>query len=80
MKLTAGVNFINILHSTFSYKSVLRSSSLHAYILAWKFFCQWNIGKKVAHNKLMKWSTGANFTNILQADLWFEIFRFKILE
>jgi len=56
MKLTAGVNFINILCVCFAYKSALHSFSL---LKIWLCnFWQKNIGAKGACKMLMKLTTG----------------------
>jgi len=61
--LKAGVNFINILHKTFSYKSILRSYSL---ISVWLCnFWHKNIDEKAACKMLMKLTTGVDLTNML---------------
>ncbi len=57
MKLTPGVNFINILFATFSYESVLlqlfSSYRQFAFVIFW---CK-NIDAKAAHKMLMKLTT-----------------------
>ena len=52
VKLTTGVNFINILHKSFLYKSKLSSFSLIRFGFA--IFLFQNIGEKVKRKMLMK--------------------------
>jgi hypothetical protein len=56
---TSGVNFINILHTCFLYKSKLISFSLIT--LGFAIFWRQNIGEKVTHKMLMKLTPGVNF-------------------
>jgi len=51
MKLTPGVDFINILQAAFSYERVLRSFSL---LTVFVYFWRKNIGKKDAGKMLVK--------------------------
>ncbi len=53
-RLRLGVNFINILRKHFSYESKLTSFSLITF--DFEIFWHQNIGKKVAHKMLMKFT------------------------
>jgi len=54
MKLTAGVNFINILINTYFYESILRTFSPLSFVV----FLAKKIGEKAARKMLMKLTTG----------------------
>jgi hypothetical protein len=56
MKLTAGVNFINVLSAPYSYESILGSFSLVT--VKFEIFWRKNIGAKDAQKMLMKLNTG----------------------
>jgi len=62
MKLTAVVNFNNILQAAFLYKSVLRSFTPH---IVW--ICRKNVGTKSACKMLGKFAIVVNLNNILRA-------------
>jgi len=55
--MLTGVNFINILHETFLYKSALCSFSLIGLVIFWQKI----IGAKGARKMLMKLTTGGKF-------------------
>ncbi len=67
MKLTAGINFENILQAAF-YTEVFSAAFLY---LHFSFVIFWwtNIGAKAAHKMLAKLPPGVNFINILRTAL-----------
>ncbi len=65
MKLTAGVNFINISCAPFSTKVFWAAFLLSQF--GFEIFWHKNIGAKAAHKMLIKLTTEVNFINILCA-------------
>jgi len=69
MKLTAGINFTNILRKTFFVQKYLaRSFSLVTVQFGFVIICQKDINKKAAGKMLMKLTTGVNFINLLRTN------------
>ncbi len=67
MKLTQGVNFINIFRSHFSYETSFQQL-FSSYVLA----LAKNSYKKCARKTLMKLTTGVNFINVKRANFSYE--------